>query len=90
MAERGSLVSQREGRPTWFQRVAAVGERVLGLGFSLFTLPPVNFLRPPASPFFLLPCRHCSMVFIGEVLLGFQTSPSTFPFLFFFFLFCKF
>jgi hypothetical protein len=24
------------------------------------------------------------MVFIGQVLLGFQTSPSTFPFLFFF------
>ena len=36
---------------------------------------PVNF----SSPFY----SHCSMVFIVEVLLGFQTSPSTFPFLFF-------
>ena len=27
---------------------------------------------------------QCSMVFIGKVLLGFQTSPSTFPFLLFF------
>jgi hypothetical protein len=26
---------------------------------------------------------QCSMVFIGKVLLGFQTSPSTFPFLLF-------
>ena len=30
------------------------------------------------------------MVFIGKVLLGFQTSPSTFPFLFFTSFFCKF
>jgi len=29
MAERGSMVFQREGRPTWFQRVAA------SLSFSL-------------------------------------------------------
>jgi len=26
---------------------------------------------------------QCSMIFIGKVLLGFQTSPSTFPFLLF-------
>jgi hypothetical protein len=31
------------------------------------------------------------MVFIGKILLGFQTSPLTFPFLFFSsFFFCKF
>jgi hypothetical protein len=30
------------------------------------------------------------MLFIGEVLLGLQTSPSTFSFLFFSFFFCKF
>jgi hypothetical protein len=30
------------------------------------------------------PCKNqCSLVFIGKVLLGFQTSPSTFPFLLF-------
>jgi hypothetical protein len=33
---------------------------------------------------------QCSMVFIGKVLLCFQTSPSTFPFLLFFSFFCKF
>ena len=33
---------------------------------------------------------QCSMVFIGKVLIGFQTSPSTFPFLLFSFFFCKF
>jgi hypothetical protein len=33
---------------------------------------------------------QCSMVFIGKYLLGFQTSPSTFPFLLFFSFFCKF
>jgi hypothetical protein len=27
--------------------------------------------------------NQCSLVFIGKVLLGFQTSPSTFPFLLF-------
>jgi hypothetical protein len=30
---------------------------------------------------------QCNMVFIGKVLLGFQTSPSTFPFLLFSFFF---
>jgi len=34
LAEEGELwFFQREGQPTWFQRVAAAGERVLGLGF---------------------------------------------------------
>jgi hypothetical protein len=33
---------------------------------------------------------QCSMVFIGKVLLGFQISPSTFPFLLFSSFFCKF
>ena len=37
---------QREGRPFWFQKVAAAGERVLGLRFSLF-YPPLFFLIPP-------------------------------------------
>jgi len=42
---------------------------------------------------FFSPCKFlCSMIFIGKVLLGFQTSPSTFPFLFFscFFFFVNF
>jgi len=48
--------------------------------FLLSTVPPKFF-----SPCKFLPslCVHCSLVFIGKVLLGFQTSPSTFPFLFF-------
>jgi hypothetical protein len=34
--------------------------------------------------------NQCSLVFIGKVLLGVQTSPSTFPFLLFFFFFVNF
>jgi len=43
--------------------------------------PPQTFSSRQSifSPFSF----YCSMVFIGKVLLGFQTSPSTFPFLFF-------
>jgi len=50
----------------------------------------VDRFRVRFSPFFFsfkiaAPLKmQCSMVFIGNVLLGFQTSPSTF------FLFCKF
>jgi hypothetical protein len=48
--------------------------------FSCSLLSPRNFSpRVNFSPFYV----HCSLVFIGKVLLGFQTSPSTFPFLFF-------
>jgi len=50
-----------------------------------FSPPSMNFLPPcKFSPPF---CVYCSLVFIGKVLLGFQTSPSTFPFLFFSFFF---
>jgi len=62
----------------------------LGLGFSLFVHPPLNFLRPHPCKFFSPHFFHCSMLFIGEVLLGLQTSPSTFPFLFFSFFFINF
>jgi hypothetical protein len=57
------------------------------LGFFLF--PPKFLSRSHACP---IPpfCVHYSLVFIGKVLLGFQTSPSTFPFLFFSSFFCKF
>jgi hypothetical protein len=47
----------------------------LGLGFVLF--PPFFSKLPPTLK------NQCSLVFIGKVLLGFQTSPSTFPFLLF-------
>jgi len=57
------------------------------LGFFLL-FPPKFHPRPHACKIFLPPCCHCNMVFIGEVLLGFQTSPLTFSFLFLFF--CKF
>jgi len=50
----------------------------------------VNFLpqiaKIPPSPL----QNQYSMVFIRKVLLGFQTSPSTFPFLFFSFFFINF
>jgi len=49
----------------------------LGLGFFPF-VPPLNFLRPRPCKFFPPPSKisspfyfHCSIVFIGEVLLGF-------------------
>jgi hypothetical protein len=45
--------------------------------------PQISKLAPPLK-------IQCSMVFIGKVLLGFQTSPSTFPFLLFSSFFCKF
>jgi hypothetical protein len=53
---------------------------------------PVKFFSPlPLSEFFSAPLFfHCSMLFIGEVLLGLQTSPSTFSFLFFSFFFVNF
>jgi hypothetical protein len=44
--------------------------------FSFFVLPPQIAKIPPFK-------IQCSMIFIGKVLLGFQTSPSTFPFLLF-------
>ena len=47
----------------------------LGLGFVLF--PPFFSKLPPTLK------NQSSLVFIGKVLLGFQTSPSTFPFLLF-------
>jgi hypothetical protein len=40
--------------------------------------------------FFLLLFFYCRLVFIGKMLLYFQTSPSTFPFLFFSFFFVNF
>jgi len=65
----------------------------------LVALSPVKIFFPPASQFFSsLPVSkfffplsfYCSMIFIGKVLLGFQTSPSTFSFLFFSFFFVNF
>jgi len=78
MAERGSRFLKMEGRPR--------DGIPLGLGF--FLCSPAHFSAPFPLPLLLV--FHCSMVFIGKVLLGFQTSPSTFPFLFFSFFFCKF
>jgi len=52
------------------------------LGFLVFSHYFAKF-SPPLK-------IQCNMVFIGKVLLGFQTSPSTFPFLLFSFFFCKF
>ena len=58
-------------------RRLAKKEIYLGLGcFFLLPFPPSRIFSPPWI--FLR-----SIVFIGEVLLGFQTSPSTFPFLLF-------
>ena len=70
----------REEKILWW--VAAAGcerdrFRVFLPLFYLSKLPPL--------------CKNqCSLVFIGKVLLGFQTSPSTFPFLLFSSFFCKF
>jgi hypothetical protein len=47
-------------------------------------LSPPNYQKIPPLKI------QCSMVFIGKVLLCFQTSPSTFPFLLFSSFFCKF
>jgi len=57
----------------------------IGLGLGLFFLyfSDVFKIDPPEK-------NQCSLVFIGKVLLGFQTSPSTFPFLLFSSFFCKF
>ena len=52
-----------------------LGEDEIGLGL-LFPSSDVVKIAPPLK-------IQCSMVFIGKVLLGFQTSPSTFPFLLF-------
>ena len=70
---RGLAVQLREKRKFSGGR-RRLGVKEIGLGF-LF-------------PFFICqncpPCKNqCSLVFIGKVLLGFQTSPSTFPFLLF-------
>jgi hypothetical protein len=58
-----------------------LGVKEIGLGF----LFPFLFVKiaPPLK-------IQCNMTFIGKVLLGFQTSPSTFPFLLFSSFFCKF
>jgi hypothetical protein len=50
--------------------------RLLGFLFLLCLSPQISKLPP------LLEKNQCSLVFIGKVLLGFQTSPLTF-FLFF-------
>jgi hypothetical protein len=56
-----------------------LGVKEIGLGF-LFPF----FICQNCPPSLKI---QCSMVFIGKVLLGFQTSPSTFPFLLFSFFF---
>jgi hypothetical protein len=78
-------------------RPAAEGKKKIpGEGGGCFGL---DRFRVRFSPFFVLPLPNykmpplkiqCRMVFIGKVLLGFQISPSTFPFLLFSFFFCKF
>ena len=91
---RGVLVEQREKEALVFSKGGAAvlvskggSCRRKGFRFTVFSFLPsfIFFNSSPVSPFF-----HCSMIFIGEVLLGFQTSPSTFPFLSFSFFFCKF
>jgi hypothetical protein len=63
---------------------ALLKKRGLGLGFfCIFFFLMFPKLSPPLK-------IQCSMVFIGKVLLGFQISPSTFPFLLFSSFFCKF
>jgi hypothetical protein len=57
----------------------------LGLGFPLLFFCFFSFKITPL----LLKIQY-SMVFIGRVLLGFQISPSTFPFILFSSFFCKF
>ena len=85
--KRGAAASQRR--------------RTFLLGFLPFfsLLFPSNFSVSPRVHLFLLLVKcfspapfyvHCSLVFIGKVLLGFQTSLSTFLFLSVLFFFCKF
>ena len=78
-------------------RPAAEGKKKIpGEGGGCFGL---DRFRVRFSPFFVLPLPNykmpplkiqCSMVFIGKVLLGFQISPPTFPFLLFSFFFVNF
>jgi hypothetical protein len=75
-----SVNREREacGRPCslWFFPTGRGGtlEKKMGLGLGIFS--DVVKIAPPEK-------NQCSLVFIGKVLLGFQTSPSTFPFLLF-------
>jgi hypothetical protein len=88
-----SVNREREacGRPCslWFFLNGNGGRRSLpkktglGLGFSFLYFSDVSKIDPPLKKMY-------SMVFIGKVLLGFQTSPSTFPFLLFSFFFVNF
>jgi hypothetical protein len=68
--EKSAKPKEREGR-----RLSLKKKMGLGLGFFVFFLMLSKL--PP-----LLKIQY-SMVFIGRVLLGFQISPSTFPFLLF-------
>ena len=74
--------TSREGAAEWFFEW---GERMgLRLGFfCVFFFWMLAKLTPSLK-------NQCSMVFIGKVLLGFQTSPSTFLSFSFPFFFCKF
>jgi hypothetical protein len=74
---------QPEGLCCWLEKMGEgwrLGEDEMGLGL-LFPFSDVVKIAPP-----LLKIQY-SMVFIGKMVLGFQTSPSTFPFLLFSFFF---
>jgi len=70
----------REEKILWRAAAAGCERDRFRVSLSLFYLSKL----PP--PF----CLSCGPVFIGKVLLGFQISPSTFPFLLFSSFFCKF
>jgi hypothetical protein len=74
--ERGRKFSNRGG--------AAALEKKMGLGLGFFVFFPDIVKIAPLSQ------NQYSMVFIGKILLGFQTSPSTFPFFSFPLFFYKF
>jgi hypothetical protein len=63
---------------------------IIRFWFFFSALSPAEWLFP-FSPFFYIFAPlyvSCILIFMGKMLLGFQTSPSTF--LFFFLFFCKF
>jgi hypothetical protein len=70
-----AVKGEENSQPGWG---AAALEKKMGLGLGIFCIfSDVVKIAPPLKK------NQCSLVFIGKVLLGFQTSPSTFPFLLF-------
>jgi len=82
--DRGKWPSKKKNKNQKGERGAAAApsgegeEGVQLLGFFFFFCVAFSYLQncPPLQ-------NQCSMVFIGKILLGFQISPSTFPFLLF-------